>query len=308
MKKALKLSGLLIISLITLLASYNAIAETLLKPFILAETKSGDMATIVTETKDKLTAAGFEIAGEYSPYNNSTVIIVSNNALKQNAAASDFGAFGAVQRVSVTQVKDQVQIAFTNPVYMSNAYRMKSDLSEVASQLKQALGDQGDYGSEKGLTVKKLRDYQYKWLMPYFYDRLRLAQYNSYEEALEKVESALQAKNKGGVKKVYRIDLPGKQETIIGVSLAGPDNVECSGDKYIMDRIDFKDTKSTGHLSYEMVVSGNKVYALPAEFRIAISFPDLSMIGSNSFASIMCAPDAILTALTFGAGGKLDDD
>jgi hypothetical protein len=45
------------------------------------------------------------------------------------------------------------------------------------------------------------------------------------------------------------------------------------------------------------------VYTLPAEFRIAISFPDLSMMGSNSFASIMCAPNAIKTALTKASGG-----
>lgn len=308
MKKALKLSSLLIISFISFLASHNVIAETLLKTYILAETKSVDQATIVKETKDKLTAAGFEIAGEYSPFTNTMIIIVTNDALKQNAAASDFGAFGAAQRVTVTQVKDQVQIAFTNPVYMSHVYRMKSDLSDVASQLKQALGDQGEYGPEEGLKVKKLRKYHYKWLMPYFNDRLNLVEYKSYEEAVEKVENALQSENKGGVKKVYRIDIPGKQETVIGVSLAGPDNVDCSGDKYIMDRIDFKDIKSSGHLPYEMVISGNKVYALPAEFRIAISFPDLSMIGSNSFASIMCAPDAISEALTFGAGGKLEED
>ena len=144
--------------------------------------------------------------------------------------------------------------------------------------------------------------------MPYFYDRLTLAKYDSYENALKGVEAALAADNKGGVKKVYRIDLPGKSESVIGVNMTGPDNVDCSGDKYIMERIDFKYTSSTGHLPYEVVISGNKVYALPAEFRIAISFPDLSMMGSNSFASIMCAPNAIQEALTFGSGGKLGEE
>jgi hypothetical protein len=303
MIKSLRLFGMLA-GLSTLCLSYSAGAETLLKPYILAETKTGEVANIVSETRDKLTAAGFEVAGEYSPYPDATIIIVTNDTLKQNAGASDFGAFGAAQRVTVTKVNDQIQVAFTNPIYMANAYRMNSDLSDVAGQLKQALGDQGEYGPDKGLSAEKLRKYHYKWLMPYFYDRLELVKYNSYEEAIEKVEAALQSNNKGGAKKVYRIDVPGKQETVIGVSLAGPDNVDCSGDKYIMERIDFKDTKSTGHLPYEIVISGNKAYALRAEFRIAISFPDLSMIGSNSFASIMCAPDAIQTALTFGSGGK----
>ena len=48
------------------------------------------------------------------------------------------------------------------------------------------------------------------------------------------------------------------------------------------------------------------MYALPAEFRIAINFPDLSMMGDNSFMSIMCAPEAIEAALTSVVGGELD--
>ncbi|MGD8559477.1 MAG: hypothetical protein PVG89_04510 [Gammaproteobacteria bacterium] len=289
-------------------ASPQASAETLLKPYILAATSPGDVAGVVSETKDKLTAAGFVVVGEYSPYPDAVIIVITNDALKQNAAASDFGAFGAAQRVTVTKAKNQVQVAFTNPVYMANAYRMKSDLAGVADGLKQALGHQREYGPDEGLSAEDLREYHYKWLMPYFYDRLQLATYESYEQALEKVEAALQSDNKGGVEKVYRVDVPGKQETVIGVHMKGPNNVECSGDQYIMSRIDFKDTRSTGHLPYEIVISGNKVYALPAEFRIAISFPDLSMIGSNSFASIMCAPNAIQEALTYGSGGKIADD
>lgn len=298
----------LLLGVFLLVVSQAANAETLHKTFVLADIKSGDITTVISETKSKLASAGFEIVGEYSPYSNATIIIVTNDTLKKNAANSDFGAFGAAQRVTVTKVKDQVQVAFTNPVYMANVYRMKSDLSDIASQLKQALGDKGEYGPDEGLSAEDLREYHYKWLMPYFYDRLTLAKYGSHDEAIQKVEAALTSNNKGGVKKVYRIDLPGKQETVIGVNMTGPDNVDCSGDKYIMEKIDFKDTRSTGHLPYEIVISDKTVYALPAEFRIAISFPDLSMVGSNSFASIMCAPTAIQEALTLGSGGKLEKD
>jgi hypothetical protein len=51
-------------------------------------------------------------------------------------------------------------------------------------------------------------------------------------------------------------------------------------------------------------VVGDTVYALPAKFRIAINFPDLSMMGSHSFFSIMCAPKSIKKALTAAAGGE----
>lgn len=300
----MKLIKTIMISVSFFYAVSGIAADKALKTYILAEKKSGGVADVVNETKAKLSKAGFEIVGEYSPYDTATIIIVTNDALKANAAASEFGAFGAAQRVTVTKVKNEIQVAFTNPVYMANIYRMKGELESTAAQLKSTLGDMGEYGPTEGIPAKELRDYQYKWLMPYFDDRLKLVEYRDYKSALEKVEATLAKANKGGVKKVYRIDIPGKEETVIGVSMSGPDNVDCSGDKYIMGKIDFKDVKSTGHLPYEVVISKGTVYALPAEFRIALSFPDLSMMGSNSFASIMCAPTSIQEALTIAVGGQ----
>ena len=281
-------------------------ADERIKPFFLAGMQSSDMASVVDATKQKLTAAGFGIVGEYSPYADVTIIGVTNGALIQAAGETEFGVFGVAQRVTVTKGADgKIQVAYTNPTYMAHAYRMKGDLADVTTALNKALGTQQAYGSEKGNTAEKLRDYQYKWLMPYFYDRLELASYSSYDAAVKGVEAALAA-GKGGVKKVYRVDLPGKEASLFGVNITDQAKEDCAGDKYIMERIDFKDIKSTGHLPYDIVVKGKKAYALRAEFRIAISFPDLSMMGSNSFASIMCAPSAIEETLTLGAGGKAE--
>lgn len=288
---------------------FSSSAETLLKPYILASQQAGaDVTASIAEVRQKLIDAGFDLVGEYSPYPDANITIITNDELKQNAAATEYGGFGAALRVTVTKKDAEVQVAYTNPVYMANAYRMKSDLAGVASKLKSALGDKGEYGPEKGLTAADLRDYHYKWLMPYFSDRIKLVKYKDYDQAIAAVSKALASGNKGGVKQVYRIDIPGKQQAVFGVQMNGPDNVDCSGDKYIMDRIDFKPLRSTGHLPYEMLVSGDAVYTLPAEFRIAISFPDLSMMGSNSFASIMCAPTAISKALNYAAGGKGEED
>lgn len=303
--KTNKLISLVIASFMMAMTA-TANADVKLKPFVLASMESAKKTEVVDATIKKLTAGGFDIVGYYSPYDTVTIIGVTNDALKSAAAQTRFGAFGAVQRVTVTQGKDGIQVGYTNPVYYGNAYRMKADMSVVADQLAKALGKQEDYGSKKGKTAKKLNNYQYKWLMPYFDDRLQLADYGSHSMAVKAVEDGLAA-GKGAVAKVYRVEIPGKETTVFGVHMKGTDADDCSGDKYIMDRIDFKDVKSSGHLPYEIVVVDNKVYALPAEFRIAISFPDLSMMGSNSFASIMCAPTAIEEALTQGAGGELED-
>ena len=298
----MKLVKSLMVGASLLYAAAGVAADAKLKTYILAEKKAGDVAAITAATKAKLGKAGFNVVGQYSPYSTATILIVTNDELKANAKNSELGAFGAAQRVTITKVDNEVQVAFTNPVYMANAYRMKGDLKSVAAKLKSALGNKGTFGTAEGLTAAELRDYHYKFLMPYFDEPLNLADYGNQQVAITKVEAALSGNNKAGVKKVYRIDLDGKEETVIGVSMAGPGELDCSGDKYIMGKIDFQKTKSTGHLPYEVVISKGKVYALPAEFRIAISFPDLSMMGSNSFASIMCSPGAIQEALTVGVG------
>jgi hypothetical protein len=71
-----------------------------------------------------------------------------------------------------------------------------------------------------------------------------------------------------------------------------------------MKEIDFKPIRSTPHLPYEVLVSGGEVRALHARFRIAVNFPDLPMMGANSFMKISCAPDAIEDALKRMAGTK----
>lgn len=304
----MKLVKFLMVGASLFYAAVSVAADANIKTYILAEKKAGDVATVTAATKAKLTQAGFEVVGQYSPYKTATILIVTNNELKANAKNSEMGAFGAAQRVSITKAGNEVQVAFTNPTYMSHAYRMKGDLKSVTAKLISALGSKAEFGTETGLSAKALRDYQYKWLMPYFDEPLELADYGNQQVALTKVEAALASNNKGGVKKVYRIDMAGKDETVIGVSMTGPGDLDCSGDEYIMGKIDFQKLKSTGHLPYEVVVSKGKVYALPAEFRIAISFPDLSMMGSNSFASIMCSPTAINEALALGVGGEYIDE
>lgn len=270
--------------------------EPVLKPFILGSKGPGDVAEKAEAAKAALTAKGFTVAGTYTPYPNATVLIVTSDELKNNAAASEHGGFGAVQRVSVTKVKDEVQLSYTNPVYMANVYRMKDDLKSVASKLESALGKIEEFGA-KGMTAKKARKYHYMIGMEYFDEPSVLAEYGSHEEAISAVEAGLAA-GKAGVSKVYRVDIPGKKETVFGVAMAGAtEENKYMDDKFIMSEIDFRDIKSTAHLPYEVLVSDNKVYALYARFRIATSFPDLSMMGKNSFMNIMKSPEAIRKAL-----------
>ncbi|MGV0949674.1 MAG: hypothetical protein ACOYB3_03310 [Azonexus sp.] len=284
------------LSALPLLVALNAQAsDDILKPFVLGSKGAGTVAEKTEQAKSALTGAGFSVVGNYSPYADAQILIVTSDDLKKNAAASENGGFGAIQRVAITKVKDDVQVSYTNPVYMANAYRMKGDLKGTAAAMEKALGKVEEFGA-KGLTAAQVRKYHYTVGMEYFDEPSVLAEYGSYDEAVKAVDAKLTS-NKNGVSKIYRVDIPGGKESVFGVAMKGSGDNKYMDDRFIMSEIDFRDPKSTAHLPYEVLVSGNKVIALYARYRIAINFPDLSMMGSNSFMKIMETPEAIRLVL-----------
>lgn len=278
------------------------------KPFVLAYKGPADFEAKVEETRQALTGAGFEVLGEYTPYkdtfvDNTRVIVVTNDELKKAARMTKYGGFAAPWRVAVTQVGGEVQVAYANPIYIANAYRLKSDLNGVSEALRQALGAQETFGSRKGLTARKLRKYHYTFGMEYFDDPYELAEYDSHRAAVEALEKNLAA-GVAGVTKVYRLDLS-NDVTVFGVARKAPSEDEKYMDEnFIMTNVDFADLKGTAYLPYEIMVDGDKVIALHMRFRMAVHYPDLKMMGKNSFMNIMPSPNAIRKALAAAAGGE----
>jgi hypothetical protein len=254
------------------------------KPYVLANTAPA------AEVKAKLTAAGFVVVGEYKPYDGAEVIVVTSDALKTEAAKSDRGGYGAVMRVAISTKNDGgTQVSYTNPAYWANGYRMKNELGDVAATLKKALGFDKTFGSEDGLTKKKLRKYEYiRWVMPNFTDQVDLATYPSHKKAVKAIEANLNA-DKGNTTFVYRVDIPGKDQTVFGMGLKGEHD---GADKKAMATLSkfTGDPKHTAYMPYEILVSGKKVEMLHGKFRIALSFPDLTM---SQFLDIRNAPDGI---------------
>lgn len=301
MSRIWKSIGLLLLALI---ATASFAQDVLLKPFVLGFKGPTDFAQKIEATKSALAKAGFTIAGSYSPYANTTVIGVTNDELRSTAAKSEHGGFGAAMRVAVVKAGNDIQVSYTNPPYWANAYRMNGELKDTAAKLQAALGKVEEFGA-KGLTAEQLRKYHYAFGMEYFNEPNEFVKYGSHEDAVKAVEAGLAA-GKQGVTKVYRVDVAGKKEVLFGVAMKGAGDSKQMDDAYIMNEIDFKDVKSAAHLPYDILVSGDKVFAQYARFRIAISFPDLSMMGANSFMNIMKSPEAIREALALTAGGKKD--
>jgi hypothetical protein len=287
------------------LAPIAAKAEELLKPFVLASISGEGFDTVVKQTKESLSQGGFTIVGEYAPYADAQVIVVTNSALQQAAASSKRGGYAAVQRVSVTAHNGEVQVAYVNPIYIQHAYQLDADLMPIARQLERVLGKQQPFGAE-GLTPKQLRRYHYAFGMEYFDDPYELARYASRDKAVAAVEKGL-ANNKVGVSKIYRLDIPGTSMTLFGVSMKAPPNGdEDMDDAHQMGIVDFADLKGTAYLPYEILVNGRDVEALHMRFRMAVHYPDLRMMGEHSFMKLRSSPSAIEEALTIAAGGEVD--
>ncbi len=305
MSKVMKIFAGMLTSALTLLPmAANVQAADVYKPFILASRGAGDMAAKVVEVKDALQGAGFTLVGEYEPYENAHVVIFTNDSVKSVAAKSEYGGYAMAQRAAVTKVGNELQVSYMNPIYMAHAYRLKSDLANTADAIGKALGNMQEFGAEKGLSERKLNKYHYTFGMEYFNDPYELATYGSYSDALKAVEKNL-ASNKVGVRQLYRLDVPGKEESIFGVSMqagAGGDNY--MDDKFQMGIVDFGPLKGTPYMPYEIMVTGSRVVAMNMRFRMAVNYPDLKMMGDNSFMKLMPSPEAIRKALTEAVGGK----
>jgi hypothetical protein len=279
--------------------------DTYYKPFIVASAGPGTLAEQTEATIESLEGADFEVVGQYSPVAGTNVVVVTNDQLKQISSVSDRGGYAAGQRVAITEVGDKVEVSFMNPIYIQYGYRLKGDMQPIHDALVESLGQTDACGAAgKKMTAKKLGKYHYMMGMQYFDDPSELGSFDSYEEAIAAVESGL-AKEGDAFTQVYRIDIPGKQQTVFGVGMkkTNEDNADLDSE-FQMGVVDFEGCKKRAYFPYEVLVDGNKVEALHMRFRMALHFPNLSMMGKHGFTKLISAPGVIEKELENMVGAK----
>ena len=274
-----------------------------LQPYTIGAETTGSVAEVSSKAKAALSANGIEVVGEYMPAGDADrkVIAITSSDLKTAVnAVGGLTGFAAVLRVAVTKEGDKVIVSYTTPEYWGNAYfqknygKVSSNYASLSGKLKAALNPLGSnggagFGSEDGLSAGDLQKYHYMLGMPYFEDNHELNEFASYQEAVAKIDGNL-VKGVANLKKVYAVELPGKNIKLYGIGLSGED-----GESSFMPTIDIASPKHTAFLPYEMLVLDNKVYMLHGRFRIALSFPDLSM---GTFMKIVSTPKDIKKMLT----------
>lgn len=274
-----------------------------LQPYVLGSRGATPFAEAAETARNRLKEVGFEIVGEYTPYPGALVIAVSSPALREAAAKDRFGGFAAAWHVGITQVGGEVQTSYLNPGYLAAAYRITADLGPIAAQLRDALGAELLHGTAKGRTAAELASYRYMMGMERFDDFYRLGRHKDHATAVATVERRLK-EGVGGAGFVYRVDIPGKEQVLFGVSRANVKDRNAN-DKHIMaDTVEQAfEIKTTPYLPYQMLVDGNEVIAHHMRFRMAVWHPDLTMM---TFGKLMASPGAIERLLRDVAGGQRD--
>ena len=289
-------------SIIVLFFSYQQVTAQNLSPYTLAFETSETVAIIQPKLISQLELNGIKIVGQYQPANdkNRAVIIFTSKEL-ESAVQSVGGltGFAATLRMGITNENGKTIVSYTNPLYWGNAY-FQNSFDKVADNyrilnehLEKSLKASGNFvgtvfGSKHGLTVKDLRRYHYMMTMPYFDDVVVLGNFETHTAAIEKLDANLK-KGIVGVSLVYKINVPGTNLSLFGLALSGE-----KGESKFMPIIDIGEHKHTAFLPYEILVKDNKVVMLHGRYRIAISFPDLTM---GTFTKIMSTPGNIETAL-----------
>ncbi len=291
------------IAVITLLSFsfYFGNAQNL-SPYIVGFETNESVTAAQTKLVSQLELNGIKVVGQYQPANdkNRAVIIFTANELE--SAVKTIGGltgFAATLRIGITNENGKTIVSYTNPLYWGNAY-FRNDFDKVVGSyttliehLEKAMKASGEFtgkpfGSKHGLSVKDLRKYHYMMTMPYFEDVVELASFDNHAAALDKIESALK-KTVPNISMVYKVVIPGKELTLYGFAISGD-----KGESKFLPIIDISQPKHTAFLPYEVLVKDNKVLMLHGRYRIALSFPDLTMM---TFTKIMSTPGNIESLL-----------
>jgi len=288
-----KLALVLFVSLMV-----NTLFAQPLKPYILGFETTENVSDVAKKLVTKLNQNHIEVVGQYQPAEEEGrwVIIFTSNALKE--AVQEFGGltgFAAALRLGITRENDKTIVSYTNPVYWGTAYfredfeKVSSKYAMLTSHLESAMKASGSFdgtpfGSEKGIEVAKLKKYRYMMGMAQFDNTIKLGSFDNYNAAITHVGASLK-KGVPNVNMIYKVAIPGSDLTLYGFELSGED-----GETKFLPKIDISNPQHTAFLPYEMLVKGNEVHMLHGRFRIALSFPDLTM---GTFTKIMSTPPTI---------------
>ncbi len=282
---------LIVLSIVTLF-QINVSAQK--QPaYYLVATSQGTIADAERSVTTALQSSGFNVIGQYNPANSENLAVVCYTHPDLEKIALDFadrGALAAALKIGFKKEDNSVKISMINPMYLFYAYFVdgidvhEKELLAISERAKTAMKKVGSnftpFGGE--LSKKELQNYHYKIMMPYFEDAEELKEFDSFEAGLKTIRENLNA-GKGDTKKVYELIYTDKKVAVFGVALLNTEEGEPKFLPIIGD-------ENVAAMPYEIILQGKTASILPGKYRLAISWPNLSM---GTFMKIMNTPGDI---------------
>lgn len=287
----------IVLSIIAVLTiGFYATAQDL-SPYLKVGESSESISTLSDKVVTMLKDNGFSVLGTYSPADKASLKVVAftRDDIKEKVVkVKDRGALAAVFKVGFQQKAGKVIISYTNPEYLLRAYLIKdydaykSTFVKFSNDLKSTFLSLGNEFKPFGGSVKanKLKKYHYKIMMPYFTDPVELAEYDSFEQGLAKIQNNLSAK-KSATKLVYKLIYKQEKIAVFGIGLTSKEE----GESYFLPKIG---EDNVAALPYEIILQDKVVTMLHGKYRLALHWPDLTM---GTFMKIMSTPGDIKDAL-----------
>jgi uncharacterized protein (DUF302 family) len=283
---------LIVTCLITIGVFFNSSAQKL-APYIKVGESSKTVEQVSEEIQKTLITNSFEILGTYNPEGKSNlkVIVFTNDKLKNTVVKiNDRGALAAAVKVGIIQKDGKTTVSYTNPDYILRAYlrdnydSFQATFQQFSKDVKIAFEAVGSEFKPFGGAIeqRKLKDYHYKIMMPYFTDPISLNEFPSFEEGMRIIENNLTAQ-KGYSKEVYRIVYPDQKIAVFGIGLASTDD----GEQVFLPIIG---EEHIAAMPYEIILQDKEVTMLHGKYRIALHWPELTM---GTFMKIMSTPGDI---------------
>jgi len=269
---------------------------------VLAFSSSDSPEKVSQQVQKALNSEGITVLGTYRPGENSQAWVLAFTSPELITAVKKLGGlagFGAALHGAIVREDGTTNFTYQNPEYWLNAYfqknypQMAGLVVALEKRLEAALENLGGskasfFGSEEGLTTDKLRHYHYMFGMEYFEDAVELADFPSYQTAIAQIDRNLNSADQS-ISLVFSLEIPEQETKLYGIALKGP-----TGEGYFLPIIDSQVPHHYAAWPYELLVTGNKAVMLHGRFRIALSYPDLTMM---TFGKIMSTPSDIESLL-----------
>lgn len=280
----------LFLSLVLLLAAPACLA---LAPYVRgSQLPAAELPAQLATVEQKLQAAGFSVVGRHLPRGipgHATLVVTDPAILEAIGKVGGPAISAAALRVGV---QADGRVSYMNPEYWHRAFvrgqygQVEGAVKAAQARLAQALGAGQPFGGD--VPADDLASYRYMFGMERFDSQSELVQHASFEEALASVRANL-ARGTAETAKVYEVVMPGRKVAVFGVAMNSPE----FGEGWWVNKIG--GSAHIAALPYEIFIVDNRVHALYARFRIALSWPELGM---GQFMGIFNAPLAIQDTMT----------